>query len=118
LVLVSIQAMTRTGFGLTHHPASLLSLGESGWIQVANFIVSGLLLVAFAIGVRRALHPGRAGTWGLLFLGAYGVGLIVAALFKPDPAFGFPPGTPDGVPATISSSAMLHGVGFTLALSR
>jgi hypothetical protein len=44
--------VTRTGFRLTHHPASLLSLEESGWIQVANFIVSGLLIVAFAIGVR------------------------------------------------------------------
>jgi hypothetical membrane protein len=113
--LVSIQAVTRTGFDLAHHPASLLSLGEFGWIQVANFIVSGLLVVAFAMGVQRALRPGMAGTWGPRLLAAYGLGLIVAGLFKPVPAFGFPPGTPDGVPDTISLSAVLHGIGFTLA---
>ena len=59
-----VQAFTREGFDLRRHPLSLLSLGELGWIQIGNFVVAGLLVVAFAVGLRRVLHPGRGGTWG------------------------------------------------------
>ena len=59
-----IQALTRDGFDPTRHPMSLLSLGAGGWVQIANFVVVGLLLIGFALGVRRALHPGRADIWG------------------------------------------------------
>ncbi len=47
------QAATRDGFDLRKHPLSLLSLGDLGWIQITNFVVSGLLLVAFGVGVAR-----------------------------------------------------------------
>src|SRR4029453_19382486 len=40
----------REGFDLRRHPLSLLSLGDLGWIQIANFTVSGLLAIAFAGG--------------------------------------------------------------------
>src|SRR5262249_7847804 len=33
------QALTRPGFDITRHPASVLSNGDLGWIQVANFLV-------------------------------------------------------------------------------
>jgi Protein of unknown function (DUF998) len=67
-----LQVLTRDGFDLRRHPLSLLSLGDLGWVQIANFVVSGLLAIAFAVGSRRVLHPGRAGTWGPLLLGLYG----------------------------------------------
>jgi hypothetical membrane protein len=85
-----IQALTRPGFDLTRHPISLLSLGDLGWIQIANFVLSGLLAIAYAVGMRRVLHQGRGGTWGPLLIGAYGAGLIAAGIFPPDPGFGFP----------------------------
>ena len=44
---------------LSPHPLSLLSLGDLGWIQIANFVVTGLLVTACAIGMRRVLHPAR-----------------------------------------------------------
>ena len=53
LVVALIQAFTRDGFDLSRHPISLLSLGELGWIQIANFIVTGGLYVACAVGLRR-----------------------------------------------------------------
>ena len=59
ILLIVIQALTRPGFDLRRHPASMLSLGDLGWIQIANFMVSGLLIVAFAVGLRRVLYPGR-----------------------------------------------------------
>jgi Protein of unknown function (DUF998) len=54
-----LQALTRQGFDPSRHPLSLLRLGALGWIQITNFVVAGLLVVAFAVGLRRVLHPGR-----------------------------------------------------------
>jgi len=45
-VVVVVQMLTRDGFGPTRHPLSLLSLGGLGWIQIANFVAAGLLIVA------------------------------------------------------------------------
>ena len=40
------QMLTREGFDMRRHALSLLSNGELGWIQIANFLVSGALVVA------------------------------------------------------------------------
>lgn len=116
IVVAGIQALTRDGFDLRRHAVSLLSNGDLGWIQITSFVVTGLLVVACAVGMRRALHRGRGGTWGPLLVGAYGVGLVVAGAFVADPAFGFPPGTPQGAPDVVSWHGLLHfiaaGVGF------
>jgi hypothetical protein len=94
-VLVSgIQALTRDGFDPTRHAWSLLSNGSLGWIQITNFVLTGLMIVALAVGLRRALPPGLGGTWAPRLIGAYGVGLVAAGVFRADPALGFPPGTP------------------------
>lgn len=110
-----VQAFTREGFDLSHHPLSLLSLGDLGWIQIANFVVTGLLFVACAAGMRRVLRPGRGGTWGPLLVGAVGVGLILAGVFVTDAGAGYPPGAPAGAPEQISWHGILHEVGFTVA---
>ena len=83
----------------------------------ANFVVSGVLVVACAVGLRRALHPGRGGTWGPWLVGVYGVGLIVAGVFSADPGMGFPAGAPEGAPPDLSVHAILHGVGAALAFN-
>jgi uncharacterized protein DUF998 len=63
-VLVSLtEALTRDGFDLARHQWSLLSNGDLGWIHIANLVVTGLVTVAFAVGLRHALRPGRGGTW-------------------------------------------------------
>ena len=108
------QAFTRTGFDLGRHPISLLSLGSLGWVQIANFVVSGVLYVAGAIGMREALRPGRGSTWGPLLVGVTGVGLIVAGVFVTDAGAGFPPGALAGAP-TMSWHGLLHEVGFALS---
>ena len=115
LAVLMIQAFTRDGFDLSRHPISLLSLGDLGWIQIANFVVTGALLVACAIGMRRVLRPGRSGTWAPRLVGAFGVGLIVAGVFTTDPGAGFPPGAPAGAPEQISWHGILHEVGSGLA---
>lgn len=101
------QGLLRPGFDLTRHDLSLLANGDLGWIQVANFLVSGLLVIAGAAGLRRTLHSGLGRTWGPLLLAGYGLGLIGAGLFAADPAFGFPPGTPADA-NSISWHGLLH----------
>jgi hypothetical protein len=77
------QAFTRAGFDPVRHPLSLLSLGDFGWIQITNFVTAGLLFLGAAVGVRRVLHGGRAGTWGPLLLGAFGAPLSPGASSSP-----------------------------------
>ena len=114
-IVVTLQALTREGFNLANHPLSMLSLGDLGWIQITNFIVSGFLFIAFAVGLRRMLKSGRSGSWGPLLVAFYGVILVAAGIFTVDPMLGFPPGTPNGLPATLSWHAQLHNVTFLLA---
>jgi hypothetical membrane protein len=115
LAVVFVQAVIRDGFDLSRHPLSLLSLGELGWIQIANFAVTGVLYVACAVGMRRVLHPGRGGTWGPLLVGGLGVGLILAGVFVADAGAGFPPGAPAGAPERLSWHGIGHTVGFVVA---
>jgi hypothetical protein len=84
-------------------------------VQIANFVGCGLLLVACAVGMRRALFPGRGATWGSLLIGVNGLGLMVAGVFVTDAGAGFPPGAPAGSPEHISWHGILHEVGFGLA---
>jgi hypothetical membrane protein len=108
------QALTREGFDLTKHAWSLLSNGDLGWIQITSFLVTGVLTVAAAVGLRQALKPGRGRTWAPILIGIYGASLIGAGIFRADPAQGFPVGTPEVTP--ISWHGTLHfmfgGVGF------
>lgn len=115
VVVALLQVLTREGFDLRRHPLSLLSLGDLGWIQIANFAVSGLLAIAFAVGSRRVLYPGRAGTWGPRLLVLYGIGLVAGGVFVADPGAGFPPGAPEGAPEQLSWHGALHAVAPPLA---
>lgn len=115
--LVVIQELTRDGFDPEQHALSQLSLGDLGWLQIANFIVSGLLFVACAVGMRRVLRDGPAGKWGPRLFAIFGAALIWGGGFVTDPAYGFPPGTPEGAPDADSLTwhGMLHAVAPTVA---
>ncbi|GAB2957150.1 hypothetical protein GCM10027280_52340 [Micromonospora polyrhachis] len=113
-VVALAQALTRDGFDPSRHAWSLLSNGDLGWIQIANFVLTGLMTIAGAYGLRRALTPGHGRTWAPLLIGIYGVSLIGAGIFRADPAQGFPVGAPDST--SISWHGMMHlmagGIGF------
>lgn len=106
-----VQALTRDGFDLTRHDLSLLANGPLGWIQITNLIVSGLMTVAAAVGMGRALRVlgGGPGTvWGPRLILGYGIGLIGAGVFVADPMNGFPRGTPDGPPVAVTVGGVGH----------
>jgi len=108
VVAALAQGLTRPGFDLLHHDVSLLSNGDLGWIQIANFLVTGLLVIAGAAGMRQVRQGNPGGTWGPALIGVFGLGLIGAGVFVADPMNGFPPGTPAGMPATLSWHSGLH----------
>jgi hypothetical membrane protein len=99
-----IQGFVRDGFDFRRHALSHLANGPGGWVQTANFVVCGLMVVGAALGIARVLRS-RAAGW---VLGCYGASMIAAAIFPTDPVDGFPPGTPAGVPAALSTSGLVH----------
>lgn len=110
-VTVSLaQAATRDGFDIREHAWSLLSNGSLGWIQITNFVLTGLMVIAFAAGLRRAVPS----VWAPRLLAVFGASMIGAGIFRADPGAGFPAGTPETT--AISWHGMLHfmvgGIGF------
>src|SRR5262245_53993625 len=88
------EALTRPGYSPTRHLISELALTNRGWIQIANFILTGALLLAFATALHataRSGSPGRdagdatrggaATVWGPRWVGLAGAGLIAAGCF-------------------------------------
>ncbi|MBJ8347753.1 DUF998 domain-containing protein [Antrihabitans sp. YC2-6] len=110
------QATTRAGFDPGRHPISLLSLGDLGWIQITNFVVTGLLFTACAVGMRQTLLSGRGHVWGPRLVGSLGVGLIIAGVFVTDPGAGYPIGAPEGAPDHMSVHGIVHEIGFMLSV--
>lgn len=116
LVAGLIEALTRRGYQFTRHDLSLLANGSLGWIHVAVLVVTGLMTITAAAGMRRALAGTPGGRWGPRLVAGYGLGLVGAGVFIADPMNGFPVGTPDGPPVHATVHGLLHvvigGLGF------
>lgn len=115
LVVGFVLAVTRPGFDLSRHALSLLMLGEWGWLQRANLVLAALMVLAAAVGLHRAIRNGRGLAMSVL-VGVYATGLILSAVFPPDPVAGFPSGAAGGA---VSLSGVLHllfgAIGFVAA---
>ena len=112
-----IEGATRPNYDAWRQAVSALSLGDGGWIQNANFIVFGILLGCFAVGLRAALAPGIGATWAPRLQVLVALGLIVDGVFVQDPAPGYPPGT--SVLATPTIHGILHLLGtFLIFIAR
>ncbi|CAL9504129.1 hypothetical protein SUDANB121_03515 [Nocardiopsis dassonvillei] len=94
LAVSTLAGLLRPDYSLARHPVSSLALTGAGGVQVVNFLLTGALLTAFAVGAHRELaRTGRSGPVPWL-LGLCGIGLVGAGLFRTDPLSGYPPGTP------------------------
>lgn len=109
IVVFVIEGLTRPGYSAWRHYVSQLATGPGGWMQVANFFVCGLLVIAFAAGLRlatRTIAPP-------ILLTLFGASLLVAGTFSTDPALGYPPGAP--VEHTVHGT--IHGLAGLAAFS-
>jgi len=98
----------REAYSPRRDPVSALALGPSGWVQVVNFLTTGVLTCAAAVGMRRALRSGPGAAAIPVATGAVGIGLIGAGIFATEP-----PGTdhtPSGpdAPTRLTRRGALH----------
>ncbi|MEU8193019.1 DUF998 domain-containing protein [Microbispora amethystogenes] len=103
------EGALRAHYRPLRHPVSSLAIGDRGWTQTVNFMVGGLLSLAFAAGLWRA----GPSLWGASLVGVWAFGLLCAGIFRTDPVSGFPPGTPD-LPQPNTRQGILHDL-FSLA---
>ena len=109
------QLPLNPGFDLTRHAFSFLSNGPHGWIQQTVFVVAGVLHIAAGVGLGRSL-TGRTRLVAAASAVLLGAGQIVAGVWPPDPAFGYPAGAPAGYPEHVSLASVLHGIGFVTSV--
>jgi uncharacterized protein DUF998 len=109
IVVVLVQAVLRPGFDLRVHLISLLSLGDYGFVQIANFALCGVFCLLAAVGIWRALRRGPGGTFGPIFAALHGALLIVVAFYVTDPVNGFPPEAV--APTAPTPSGIVHAGG-------
>ena len=89
-----IEGLTRIQYDPRRHPISSLSLGEFGWTQVTNFIVTGILTLVLAFGLRKVLQSESKTTWVPILITMVGIGFLGTGFFATDPLSGYPRGTP------------------------
>jgi hypothetical membrane protein len=80
-VVALVQSVLRQDHSLVEHPISALAAGPSGLVQNVNFLVFGLLMIAYAVGLHLGVRPSRAGVVGVAFLVLSGVGLMWGGVF-------------------------------------
>jgi hypothetical protein len=86
VVVFLIEGWIRPGYSPLDEYVSALSIGPRGWIQIANFILFGLLLFAFSRGVAVNFHDGKASRWGLILLSITAACYFFSGPFVMDPA--------------------------------
>ena len=91
-VAYTLEGATRQGYDWLAQPISALSLGPGGWVQRANFVLFGLLIVVSAVGWRRLFAAGRAAVAFPALRTLAGVALVLDGVFSQDPSGGYPPG--------------------------
>jgi hypothetical membrane protein len=79
------DGLARPGYHGWQQPISELGVGPGGWVQSADFIVFGVLSLAFTVALRQALVPGAAATWGPLLRAVGALGLLLDGAFPAGP---------------------------------
>jgi hypothetical protein len=118
VVAILIEGATRAAYDPIRNYVSLLSLGDAGWQQNANFIVSGILIAGFGLGLVRIWRGRASGRWTAWLVITVGLALVWSGLFAPDPSQGYPPGQQGlppgallGIPTSPTWHALLHFAG-------
>ncbi|HEX9412344.1 MAG TPA: DUF998 domain-containing protein [Ktedonobacterales bacterium] len=112
VIVFLLEDATRPDYSAWRNFVSELSMSDQGWVQIANFLTCGVLMLCFALGLRRVLRSGTGRVWGPLLLGIFGLSLIIAGLFVTDPSLGYPPGASSN---TQTLHGTIHGINAPIA---
>ena len=83
-VLVILQGVWQPDYDYVRLPISALAAWPLGWIQETAFLILGLSLMAFPLGLHRAIRPAKTaseGGAGVALLAMGGAGILVAGAF-------------------------------------
>ncbi|GCE21327.1 DUF998 domain-containing protein [Dictyobacter kobayashii] len=86
-----IDGFLKPGYSVDNEAISYLEVGAYGWVQQANFIIFGLLLVVFLVGYMRVMRPILGQGWlyaASVFLILSDIGWIMSGLFIPNTFLG------------------------------
>jgi len=81
VLVVIVQSLLHPDYSQVKLPISALAAWPGGWLQSVNFVIFGLLMISFAIGLHLGVRPSRAGVIGPALLVLSGVGLMIAGFF-------------------------------------
>jgi hypothetical membrane protein len=87
-VVALVHSLLRQDHNLVAHPISALAADPSGWVQDVNFLLFGLLMIAYAVGLHLGVRPSRWGVVGFAFLVLSGIGLMWGGVFPATDATG------------------------------
>ncbi len=76
-----LRTDVRSGSTPTVQMMSALTTGPYGWVQQVNFVVCGLLLIAFAMGLYQGVRKARFSWLGPTLVAWNGLELVIAGLF-------------------------------------
>lgn len=113
-IVMVVVGLLRPGYN--HFTQYMSELGEVGGLNaiimnIAGFVMLGLLMIAFAFGLHRGIGEGRGSKMGPTLIAVAGAGAALIALFPVDPSSM----TPSFTGIMHGVSAMLLGVGMVLA---
>jgi len=82
----TLAELLRPGYHPIRMYVSELSIGPRGWIQIVNFMVLGLCLMVFALGVSKAFPTGKASRAGPVLLTVVAACYFISGPLVTDPA--------------------------------
>lgn len=102
VAVFTLEGWLRPGYKPLEMYVSALSLGPRGWIQKVNFIVFGVLLLIFSLGIAAEFKNGKASRGGPILLAIIAAGYLLSGPFVMDPT-----GTPLD---QVTVHGTLHGI--------
>ena len=108
-VVAVVHSLLRSDHSLAALPISALAVGPSGWVQDLNFVICGLLFLAYPIGLHLEVRKRRGGVVGPALLVVSGAGLVLAGIFPAVDASGHL--TYDSLGHTVASFMAFLGTG-------
>ena len=97
VAVFTLEGWRRPGY----HPRSMfvseLSLGPFGWIQILNFVITGVLILAFGRGLAAHLRDGTASRAGPVLVQIVGLSLLASGPVRTDPSTMFSQTSPHGI---------------------
>jgi hypothetical protein len=85
VIVFLVLGFIKPGYDPVTRMVSEGSIGELGWIQIANFLAFGAAMLAFSLGLWLGFGDRLSGRIGSALIGIWGVGLLAAGAFVSDP---------------------------------